>query len=73
MPQPHEQLVDVDGHPYVHGDRMSRRQYFSHGGPGWDFCMHQPDYNWRTGEVESDVPWPPREGDVPWPPREGGD
>ena len=49
---------DVDGNPFVHGDRMSKRQYFSHGGPGWDMRFSQPEFNWSTDEVESDEPYP---------------
>jgi hypothetical protein len=50
---------DFDGHPFVHGDRMSKRQYYSHGGPGWDLRFSEPEYNWKTGQVENDEPWPP--------------
>ena len=57
--------VDCDGKPFVHGDRMSKRQYYSHGGPGWDFRFHQPEYDWRTNEVENDEPWPPEEKGEP--------
>lgn len=54
-----EQRYDVDGKPFVYGTRMSKRQYYSHGGPGWDFRFHQPEFNLSTGEVENDEPWPP--------------
>ena len=54
------ELRDLDGKPYACGKRMSKRQYYSHGGPGWDSRMSQAEYNFRTDEVESDEPWPPR-------------
>lgn len=53
------QLYDVDGNPFVYGDRMSKRQYFSHGGPGWDFRYSQPEYDWLSGQVENDEPYTP--------------
>lgn len=49
---------DVDGNPYVHGDRMSKRQYYSHGGPGWDSRFYQKEYNLDNDQVENDDPWP---------------
>jgi hypothetical protein len=55
------QKYDVDGNPFVYGDRMSKRQWFSHGGPGWDFRYSQPEYNWRTNQVENDDPYNPYE------------
>ena len=36
----------------------TRREYYRHSGPGWDFRMSQPEYNWDTGEVDSDDPSP---------------
>lgn len=49
--------LDLDGKPYVYGDKMSIRQYYSHGGPGWDWRWFHPDYNPKTRQVENDKPY----------------
>ena len=55
-----EPLTDCDGKPYVYGDRMSVRQYYSHGGPGWDVRHGHPKYDYRTDKVEDDSPYEPK-------------
>lgn len=40
---------------------MTRREYYSHAAPGWDNRFTQPDFNWKTGQVESDQPKFPTE------------
>jgi len=53
------QKFDLHGNPYACGEKMSKRQYYSHAGPGWDYRFSQPEYDWNTDQVDSDVPWPP--------------